>query len=447
MNTTDKILIDTPPPTISGSLHMGHAFSYTQMDFMARYYKMKGRQILYPFGFDNNGIPTEKFAQKKGIKSADDTTSLSIETAKKYKDFFSELGIEFSEHSYHTFDEMSQDIAWLSFNDLQEKGLIYKGKEINNKCELCNKSIPNSEIENGLHNLDGGRIIAEEADGYFIKTLEYKEQIRARIEEIDWKPIKFKARMLNWIEELDRDWSIARKRSYGIPIPGEDELKFDTWFISSLTPQIAWAQETGIASLDCPIFDLRFQAHDIITTWALYTIIKSHHHNNQIPWKRIIITGHAIDKEGDKLSKSAGNFTNTNKYINQYGQEGIRHWAAQNQLGNDSAIDDKEMMNGRRLMIKLKNAGKFIDYQKSQGWLGESQEKYESWLLAKTEIDTRFEAGDYPRAFELLNGFFWDTFCGGYIEESKKESFSLTLEKIFGELLLYYSIFFPKFEQ
>ena len=57
--------IDTPPPTISGSLHVGHIFSYTHADFIARFKRMKGFAVFYPFGFDDNGLPTERFVEKK----------------------------------------------------------------------------------------------------------------------------------------------------------------------------------------------------------------------------------------------------------------------------------------------------------------------------------------------------------------------------------------------
>ncbi|MCL4337183.1 MAG: class I tRNA ligase family protein, partial [Candidatus Thermoplasmatota archaeon] len=61
--------IDTPPPTISGKMHMGHAFSYPHQDFIARYKRMRGFQVYYPWGFDDNGLPTERYTEKKlGIK-------------------------------------------------------------------------------------------------------------------------------------------------------------------------------------------------------------------------------------------------------------------------------------------------------------------------------------------------------------------------------------------
>ncbi len=57
-------MIDTPPPTVSGMLHMGHVFSYTQADFIARYQRMQGKTIFYPMGFDDNGLPTERLVEK-----------------------------------------------------------------------------------------------------------------------------------------------------------------------------------------------------------------------------------------------------------------------------------------------------------------------------------------------------------------------------------------------
>src|SRR5918996_3584636 len=55
--------IDTPPPTVSGSLHVGHVFSYTHTDLIARYQRMTGKHVFYPIGWDDNGLPTERRVQ------------------------------------------------------------------------------------------------------------------------------------------------------------------------------------------------------------------------------------------------------------------------------------------------------------------------------------------------------------------------------------------------
>ena len=59
----EAYLVDTPPPTVSGRIHVGHVFSYTQADVMIRYHRMRGRNVFYPFGFDDNGLPTEVFTE------------------------------------------------------------------------------------------------------------------------------------------------------------------------------------------------------------------------------------------------------------------------------------------------------------------------------------------------------------------------------------------------
>src|SRR4030067_1293002 len=57
--------IDTPPPTVSGNLHLGHTYSYTHQDLVARFHRMKGENVFYPLGYDDNGLPTERLVERQ----------------------------------------------------------------------------------------------------------------------------------------------------------------------------------------------------------------------------------------------------------------------------------------------------------------------------------------------------------------------------------------------
>src|SRR5581483_299963 len=85
--------IDTPPPTVSGELHIGHVYSYVQAEAMARFWRMQGYNIYYPFGFDDNGLPTERFVEKRrGIRARDlsreDFIAACLEASREVEDRF-----------------------------------------------------------------------------------------------------------------------------------------------------------------------------------------------------------------------------------------------------------------------------------------------------------------------------------------------------------------------
>lgn len=129
--------IDTPPPTISGRMHIGHAYSYTQTDFIARYKRMNGFEVYYPFGTDDNGLPTEKLVQKE--KKVDlrrmprhEAINITLEYLEEArKDFildFKNIGLscDFENLRYSTIDDYSRQISQKSFLDLYNKNLVYR---------------------------------------------------------------------------------------------------------------------------------------------------------------------------------------------------------------------------------------------------------------------------------------------------------------------------------
>ena len=113
--------IDTPPPTVSGEMHMGHACSYSQQDFIARYKRMQGFNVFYPFGTDDNGLPTERLVEKtKGIKAKemqrDEFIQLCLDFLKdelpKFIQDWKNIGISCDwSLNYSTINEHSRKIA------------------------------------------------------------------------------------------------------------------------------------------------------------------------------------------------------------------------------------------------------------------------------------------------------------------------------------------------
>ena len=418
-------LIDTPPPTISGELHIGHIFSYTQGDIIANYHKYKGEKLIYPFCFDCNGLPTQKLANNKKIKLTEDIIKFSEIKGAGYLDTFENCGIKFSKDRYHTFDDNSINIAYQAFEILKNKGIAYKKETEFFWCPIQKCSISQSELD------DDGRIektkefpIIKKDWGWFIDIKNHINEIREKIHQINWKPDKFKIRCLNWCDEIKWDWSISRQRSFGIPIPGESDMTFDTWFISALSPSLAFGD------INAPIFDIRFQSHDIIRTWAFYTICMSYFLHNQIPWNTIMISGHTLDKDGDKFSKSSGNAISPIIFLTKYGKSGIRHWTSSSTLGNDIKIDENEMKMGWRMQNKFINAKKFIQMQIDNGWIGEDSSLINDYNDSKLKILNHFENFEIDKASGEIYNFFWNIFCSDWIERSKSKSISITLESI-----------------
>jgi valyl-tRNA synthetase len=429
-----QYLIDTPPATISGNLHIGHIFSYTQADIISRYQRYLGKDLIYPWCFDNNGLPTAKLASNRKIKGTENIINFSIDKSKEYLETFNEAGIHFSDNEYHTFSDSSIRIAHKAFHKLKEKGIIYKAETEYMWCPKQKCSISQSELNDaGIIERSGEMPEIKKGTGWFINIKDHIPQIKEKINQIDWKPSRFKQNALNWADNIQWDWSISRERHYGIPIPGEESLTLDTWFISSLSPQLAWNSFNGEESLDIPIFDMRYQGHDIIRTWAFYTIAMSYFLNDQIPWKTLMITGHTLDGDGNKESKSMGNATSPKPLIQQYKSSGIRWWSSSATLGTDLKLDEIKMKMGWRIQNKLSNAEKFIQMQIDNEWIGEDEALMAEYLRWKSDILKHFEDYELDKASDMIYTFFWNNFCDIWIEDSKNKPTSLTLQRIIGD--------------
>ncbi|MBA7704485.1 Valine--tRNA ligase [subsurface metagenome] len=203
----------------------------------------------------------------------------------------------------------------------------------------------------------------------------------------------------------------------------------DTWATSSSSPQIAASLPGAKNKIKLP-YSLRPQAHDIIRTWAFYTIVKSLYHEKKIPWKDIVISGF-VTLGGEKMSKSRGNVILPQEIMEKYGADALRYWAASSRLGEDLDYQEKEIIAGKRLAIKLMNASKFVfmnlkdyDFKKPK----KLQRIDEIFLIELNRVifttTHRFETYEYSRAKFNTEEFFWKFFCDYYLEIVKKRIYN-----------------------
>src|SRR6266699_956943 len=148
--------IDIDPPTVSGNLHLGHVYSYSHTDFMARFWRMNGFNVYYPMGYDDNGLPTERLVEKRlGITAikvgrrafSEKCLEISVEEEKHYEVLWQRLGLSIDwRYSYRTIDKLPRRTSQLSFLDLYRKGLAYRREAPTIWCPECRTAIAQAEL-------------------------------------------------------------------------------------------------------------------------------------------------------------------------------------------------------------------------------------------------------------------------------------------------------------
>jgi valyl-tRNA synthetase len=251
------------------------------------------------------------------------------------------------------------DLEWIRRYDLQiEKGIDENGKmtEVAGKYQGMSTDEAKQAIIQDMK--DQGILVKQEdleqnvgccwrckspieflvAPQWFLKTLDFKEEVLARSDEIKWFPQFMKIRLEEWVNSLSWDWVLSRQRYFATPIPvweciscnkafvpkeedcyidptvddppvlecdgcggpvkGCDEV-FDTWMDSSLTPLFNsfWQRDDEKFSKLWPM-SMRPQSHDIIRTWAFYTILRSHLLVDSKPWEEIMMGGFILAEDG-----------------------------------------------------------------------------------------------------------------------------------------------------
>ena len=277
------------------------------------------------------------------------------------------------------------------------------------------------------------------------------------------------SRLEGWVEGMEWDWVISRQRIFATPIPvwyckncgaivvakeewlpvdptkdkpkepcpkcgstefeGEDDV-LDTWMDSSITPLAitGWPYDWK----EYPTH-LRPQGHDIIRTWAFYTILRSLALVNEIPWYEIVINGMVLGEDGRKMSKSLGNIISPEEVLEKYGADALRQWAATGVVGSDVIFTWKEVIAASRFQQKFWSILRFTmghikDYTPS-----EDEEKLlriaDRWILSKLnrlikEVDEHMENYRFSEALKAIRSFTWYEYADNYLEIVKNRLYS-----------------------
>ena len=338
--------------------------------------------------------------------------------------------------------------------DLKKEGRLLRQEEVEQNVGVCWRC--KTPIE----------IIAEEQ--WFVKIDREKALEAAR--KIKWVPEHMLSRLESWVEGMEWDWVISRQRIFATPIPvwycrkcgeivvakeewlpvdptkdrpkepcpkcgstefeGESDV-LDTWMDSSITPLAITGWPYEWKDFDYPT-SLRPQGHDIIRTWAFYTIVRSLALVNRIPWKEIVINGMVLGEDGKKMSKSLGNIIQPDEVVEKYGADAMRQWAATGVIGSDVVFTWKEVVAASRFQQKFWSIIRFTA-RHIRGWKVRDSEPElrlaDRWILSKLAglVDTVNRAMDcyrFDEALKAIRNFAWYEYADNYLEIVKNRLYS-----------------------
>jgi len=206
-------------PYPSGDLHMGHAEAFVMGDVVARYWKLKGYDVLHPLGWDSFGLPAENAAIAHGTHPAE-WTYANIETqARSFRRYG--LSVDWSRRLHTSDAEYYKWTQWL-FLKFYEKGLAYRKASYVNWCPGCQTVLANEQVVQGLCERCHSVVTKRRLTQWYFKITDYAQRLLDDMEQLEGKwPDRVLAMQRNWIGRSQGAW-------FDFPVDGHEPVRVFT---------------------------------------------------------------------------------------------------------------------------------------------------------------------------------------------------------------------------
>ena len=339
-----KFYITTPIYYPSGNPHIGHCYTTTACDTIARYRRMQGHEVMFLTGTDEHGLKIEQKAAEAGITPKEYVDGI-VEIFKK---LWSYMNISYDRY-IRTTDDYHVEAVQKIFKDLYDRGHIYKGKYTGKYCTPCESFWTSSQLKDGKCPECGRDVIDAEEEAYFFKMSPFADRIEDLLLNTDYLQPRTRAVELvyNFIKPGLEDLCVSRTSfKWGIPVTFDTKHVVYVW-IDALSNYITALGYDNQAYQDFEKFwpaDVHMVAKDIMRFHAIIWPAMLMALDLPLP-KHLAVHGW-ITFNGEKMSKSLGNVVDPFILGERYGADAIRyHILREMALGADSDFSNEIMIN------------------------------------------------------------------------------------------------------